>query len=83
MTIRLTPAGYKRELARTSSRGLVSAPAAVAVCLSQPGVSYTIRGQMAPLKLGVGDIKQATLLKWVQLISLEANILRSLDMFCN
>ena len=44
-------------------RGLVSAPAAVAVCLSQPGVSYTIHGQMAPLKLGVGDIKQATFLE--------------------
>ena len=58
VTIRLTPAGYKRELARTSSRGLVRVLAAVAVWPAQPGaVSFIINGQMAPLKLGEGNVK--------------------------
>ena len=54
----LTQAGYKRELARTSNRGLVSVLAAVAVWPAQPGaVSFIINGQMAPLKLGEGNVK--------------------------
>ena len=58
MILRLTQAGYNRELARKTSRGLASVLAAVAVWPAQPGaVSFIINGQMAPLKLGEGNVK--------------------------
>ena len=52
----------------TLSGGWVSAEANAAVCLARPVIVFIINGQMAPRKLGVGDLMLSLFQNWTQLL---------------